>query len=79
MGYTNGAWNSRNDDEKYETGDRGVGFSLTADEHYHLQNKRLTNVSPPLDNNDAATKKNFADCLLKIKTGTTYVNRQWTN
>ena len=31
--------------------------SLTADEHYHLKGKRLTNVSAPVDNHDATTKK----------------------
>ena len=36
--------------KKGEKGERGVGFSLTADEHYHSNNKRLTNVSAPVDN-----------------------------
>lgn len=58
MGYTNGASNSRNDSERGEKGEKSDGFSLTADKHFHLQNKRLTNVLTPIDENDAATKKN---------------------
>ena len=29
-------------------GEKGVGFALTADGHYHLKSKRLTNVSAPV-------------------------------
>lgn len=61
MGYTNGALISHNDDEKGEKGDKGTGFSLTADEHYHLQNKRLASVSAPVDTNDATTRKFVSD------------------
>ena len=61
--------------QKGEKGDRGIGFSLTADEHYHIKNKRLTNVSAPIDNSDATTKK-FVTDLLKTKAGTTYVNNE---
>lgn len=74
MGYTNGT-KSTNESEKGEKGDKGVGFSLTADEHYHLNDKRLTNVSTPIDNSDATTKK-FVTDLLKTKAGTTYVNNE---
>lgn len=49
MGYTNGTIKSSNESEKGEKGDKDDGFSLTVDQHYHLQNKRLTNVSPPID------------------------------
>ena len=56
MGYLNGHSNSNETSQKVYKGERGVGFSLTADEHYHLNNKRLTNVSAPVDNNDATTK-----------------------
>ena len=48
---------------------------MTADEHYHLKGKRLTNVSVPVDNHDATTKK-FVTDLLKTKAGTTYVNNE---
>lgn len=73
MGFTNGTVKSTNESEKGEKGDKGIGFSLTADQHYHLQNKRLTNVSPPVYQNDVTTKKYLTD-LLKTKAGTTYVN-----
>ena len=52
-----------------------IGFSLTSDEHYHIRNKRLTNVSAPVHNSDATTKK-FVTDLLKTKAGTTYVNNE---
>ena len=70
MGYLNGH-------SRIETSQKahGVGFSLTADEHYHLNNKRLTNVSAPVDNYDATTKK-FVTDLLKTKARTTYVNNE---
>ena len=57
MGYLNGHSNSNETSQKAHKGERGVGFSLTADEHYHLNNKRLTNASAPVDNHDATTKK----------------------
>ena len=46
-----------------------------ADEHYHLNNKRLTNVSALVDNHDATTKK-FVTDLLKTKARTNYVNNE---
>lgn len=48
---------------------------MTADEHYHIKNKRLTNVSSPVDNSDATTKK-FVTDLLKTKAETTSVNNE---
>src|SRR5207253_5729544 len=38
-----------------QKGDRGVGFLLTGDGHFDIQNRRLTNVSTPLHPNDVAT------------------------
>ena len=75
MGYLNGHSNSIETSQKVEKGERGVGFALTADEHYHLKGKRLTNVSSPVDNHYATTKK-FVTDLLKTKAGTTYVNNE---
>ena len=75
MGYLNGHSNSIETSQKVEKGERGVGFALTADEHYRLKGKRLTNVSAPVDNHDATTKK-FVTDLLKAKAGTTYVNNE---
>ena len=48
---------------------------MTADSHFHIKNKRLTNVSPPVDDHDVTTKKFVAD-LLKTKAGTTCVNNE---
>ena len=79
MGYTNGSsGDSHSTKSKMQKGYRGppgIGFSLTADEHYHIRNKRLTNVSSPVDNSDATTKK-FVTDLLKKKAGTTYVKNE---
>ena len=79
MGYTNGSSSdSRSAQGTRQKGDKGppgISFSLTADEHYHIKNKRLTNVSAPIDNSDAAPKK-FVTDLLKTKAGTTYVNNE---
>ena len=75
MGYLNGHSNSIETSQKVEKGERGVGFALTTDEHYHLKGKRLTNVSAPVDNHDATTKK-FVTDLLKTKAGTNYVNNE---
>ena len=78
MGYLNGHSNSIETSQKVKKGkrgERGVGFALTADEHYHLKGKRLTNVSAPVHNHDASTKK-FVTDLLKTKAGTIYVNNE---
>ena len=62
MGFSNGLLSSKSENsQKGEKGDKGEGFSLTADRHFHLQNKRLTNLGPPVDNNDAVTKKHLTD------------------
>ena len=73
MGFSNGLLSSKT--EKGDKGDRGQGFRLTADQHFHLENKRLTNLAPPVDNNDAVTKKHLIDAL-KVKAGTNYVNKE---
>ena len=78
MGYTNGSSaiaKAHDTRQKRGKGPPGIGFSLTADEHYHIKNKRLTNVSAPIDNSNATTKK-FVTDLLKTKAGTTYVNNE---
>ncbi|XP_046751339.1 uncharacterized protein LOC124414440 [Diprion similis] len=38
-------------------GPPGVGFQITADGHYDLQNKRLCNVAEPVEQNNAVTLK----------------------
>ena len=78
MGYSNGSSEiakAQHTRQKGYKGPPGIGFSLTADEHYRIRNKRLTNVSSPVDYNDAATKK-FVTDILKTKAGTTYVNNE---
>ena len=59
MGFSNGT--SKADKhktvEKGERGRTGVGFHLTADNHYHIRNKRFTNVAAPVDDRDVTTKK----------------------
>ena len=73
MGFSNGNLTSKA--VKVEKGDRGEGFSLTVDSHFNIKNKRLTNVSPSVDDHDVTTKTFVAD-LLKTKAGTTYVNNE---
>ena len=75
MGFSNGTSKTDKRVEKGGQGDRGIGFHLTVDSHFHIKNKRLTNVSPPVDDHDATTKKSVAD-LLKTKAGTTYVKNE---
>ena len=74
MGYSNGTL-SLNKAQKGEKGVNGQGLSFTADNHYDIKKKRLTNVSAPIGNHDATTKKIVTD-LLKTKAGTTYVNKE---
>ena len=73
MGFSNGLLSVR--PERGEKGDRGQGFRLTADQHFHLEDKRLTNLAPPVDKNDAVTKGHLTDAL-KAKAGTNYVNKE---
>ena len=76
MGFSNVLLSSKSEkSQKAEKGDKGEGFRLTADQHFHIGNKRLTNLAPPVDNNDAVTKKHLADAL-KAKAGTNYVNNE---
>ena len=78
MGYSNGSNATAKAQDTRQKGynrPSAIGFSLTPDEHYHIRNKRLTNVSAPVDSSDAATKK-FVTDLLKTKAGTTYVNNE---
>ena len=76
MGFSNGLLSSKSEkSQKEEKGEKGMGFSLTADRRFHLENKRLTNLAPPVDNNDAMTKKHLPDAL-KVKAGTNYFNNE---
>ena len=71
MGYLNG----QDKAHKGEKGEKGQGLALTADMNIHLNNKRITNLSAPVDSHDATTKK-FVTDLLKTKAGTNYVNNE---
>ena len=77
MGYSNGSSSNSTQStrQKGYKGPPGIGFSLTADEHYNIRNKRLTNVCAPVEFSDATTKK-FVTDILKTKAGTTYVNSE---
>ena len=81
MGYTNGSSGeiakAQDTRQKGYKGPPGIGFSLTADEHYNIRNKRLTNVCAPVEFSDATTKK-FVTDLLKTKAGSTYVKNEFT-
>ena len=72
MGHTNGHHDKPSRREKVK---KGIGLKLTPDNHFHLQNKRLTNISAPMDDHDATTKR-FVSDLLKTKAATTYVNNE---
>ena len=75
MGFTNGQHDKPSTTGKVEKVKKGIGIKLTPDNHFHLQNKRLTNISAPMDDHDATTKR-FVSDLLKTKAATTYVNNE---
>ena len=77
MGHSNGLLEKPSRTGKGEKVKIGIGFKSTPDNHFHLQNKRLTNLSAPMDDHDATTKR-FVTDLLKTKAGTTYVNNELT-
>ena len=59
-----GIFNEQSFDHPFAKGIQGapgVGFSLTSDGNYDLNNKKLTNVGSPSNNTDAATKKYVDD------------------
>ena len=72
MGFSNGTSKADKTVGKRQRGERGIGFHLTADNHFHNKNKRLTNVGAPVGARDV-TMKRFVTDLLKTKAGTTYV------
>jgi len=77
MGFRNGTSKTDQRVEKSQgpQGERGIGFHLTADGHFHIRNKRLTNVCVPLEDTDAVTKRFVID-LLKTKASTTYLKSE---
>ena len=76
MGFSNGLLSSKSrKDLKEEKGDKGEGFRRTTDRHFHLEDRRLTNLALPVDKNDAVTKGHLTNAL-KAKAGTNYVNKE---
>ena len=75
MGFTNGQHEKPSTTGKVEKVKKGIGLKLTPDNHFHLQNKRLTNISAPMNDHDAVTKR-FVTDLLKTKASTRYVNNE---
>jgi len=75
MGFSNGTSKTDKTVQKGGQGERGIGFSLTADNHFHIKNKRLTNLGVPVEGTDAVTKK-FVTDLLKTKASTTYLKNE---
>ena len=74
MGFSNGLLSVKSEKiQKGDKGERGQGFRLTADRHFHLEDRRLTNLAPPVDKNNAVTKGHLTDVL---KAGTNYVNKE---
>ena len=64
MGYSNGQLETSSgtgQGERGEPGLPGIGFNLTDDGNFDIDNKRLTDVADPVDDKDAATKKYVDD------------------
>jgi hypothetical protein len=53
---------------KSEKGDPGIGFKLTHDNNYDMDNKRLTNVQKPKESKDVVTKEYFVERTDKVLT-----------
>lgn len=49
-------------------GERGVGFKLTNDGNYDIDNRRLTNVAEPADHKDAINKNYFDNGIIRFST-----------
>ena len=80
MGHSNGLLEKPSRREKVKIGiglKSTPGIKTTPDNHFDLQNKRITNISAPMDDHDAVSKK-FVSDLLKTKAATTYVNNELT-
>ena len=70
MGHSNGQHDKPSTTGKVEK--VKIGFKTTPDNHFDLQNKRITNISAPMDDHDAVTKR-FVSDLLKAKAAWTMV------
>lgn len=48
-------------------GPPGVGFKLTPEGHFDLENKQLTNLAPPKQPNDAVNLKTVQDMVARLR------------
>ena len=65
-------------------GPPGIGFNITADNHFDIQNKRLKNIGEPADNQDGVTRnyvdKNIGKCMKDIKEShMAFMENQWSD
>ena len=77
MGYSNGQLETSSgtgQGERGEPGLPGIGFNLTDDGNFDLDNKRLTDVADPVDDGDAATKKYVDDHISSDAVSKKYVD-----
>ena len=61
MGYSNGQLESEVQGGRGEKGDNGlpgIGFKLTDDGDFDIDEKRLTDLGEPIEDEDATTTKN---------------------
>ena len=77
MGYSNGQLETSSGTgrgERGEPGLPGIGLNLTDDGNFDLDNKRLTDLADPVDDQDAATKKYVDDHIHSGAVSKTYVD-----
>ena len=77
MGYSNGQLETSSgtgQGERGEPGLPGIGFNLTDDGNFDIDNKRLTDVADPVDDGDAATKKYVNDHISSDAASKKYVD-----
>ena len=65
MSYSNGRLPSSSTTNQQQRGLPGVGFKLTDDGNYDIENKKLRNVAEPQSNSDATTKKYIDNNFIK--------------